>query len=298
MEYLQREPSGALVGVVRSLWLVRGAAQHRQERIFPMPFVHVIVNLSDPYRATDPLSGDVSDPLVTVFCAGLSSHFTLSENPSELFNLGAVLEPDAVSRLGLEPRDITDRVVNAEAALPELAAFRASVLAADLDTAAGGLLDQRGGTGAGGRLDHRRGTADGEKLLDALDAAFALSLRDHAPDPVVRHAVMALTEHPSRTVASVAEECDVSHKSLIERFRRATGVTPKLYATVVRFHRLIDELPLGEDVPWAELAAATGYFDQSHVIRTFKAFTGFTPEVYYRIARLHGRESARFVPVG
>ncbi|MET0842363.1 MAG: helix-turn-helix domain-containing protein, partial [Mycetocola sp.] len=98
-------------------------------------------------------------------------------------------------------------------------------------------------------------------------------------------------------VASVATEFGLSHKSLIERFRRATGVTPKFYATVVRFHRLIDELPLGDDVPWAELAAATGYYDQSHVIRTFKTFTGFTPQDYYRIARTHGRESARFVPV-
>ena len=27
------------------------------------------------------------------------------------------------------------------------------------------------------------------------------------------------------------------------------------------------------------------------------SFTGFTPQDYYRIARTHGRESARFVPV-
>ncbi|MET4636954.1 AraC family transcriptional regulator [Mycetocola sp. 2940] len=277
MDYLQSEPSAALAGVVRSLWLVRGPAQHRLERIFPMPFVHLIVNLSGPYRATDPLTGRTAGPLTGVFCSGLQSHFTLSENPSRLFNLGAVLDPDAVGRLGLEPSAITGRVVTVD--LPALATFREAALAPDLDTAAGGLLDR-------------------QKMLDALDAALVLSLRDEAPDPVVRHAVAALNEQPSRSVASLASECGLSHKSLIDRFRRATGVTPKSYATVVRFHRLIDELPLGEDVPWADLAAATGYYDQSHVIRTFKAFTGFTPQDYYRIARMHGRESARFVPVG
>jgi len=136
-----------------------------------------------------------------------------------------------------------------------------------------------------------------EELLNALDAALVLSLSDTAPDFVVRRAITVLNEHPSRSVASVAAECDLSHKSLIERFRRTTGVTPKFYSMVVRFDRLIDELPLGDDVPWAELSVATGYYDQSHVIRTFKTFTGFTPQDYYRIARTHGRESARFVPV-
>ncbi|MET0933104.1 MAG: AraC family transcriptional regulator [Mycetocola sp.] len=272
MDYLQSEPSAAIAGVVRSLWLVRGTAQHRLERIFPMPFVHVIVNLSGPYRATDPLSGITVEPLTGVFCSGLQSHFTLSENPSTLFNLGAILEPDAVGRLGLDPAAITGRVMNVAADLPGLAQFREAALAeADPDAGA---------------------------LLEALDAALVLSLRDDTPDPVVRRAVTVLTEQPSRSVASVASECELSHKSLIDRFRRATGVTPKFFATVVRFHRLIDELPLGEDVPWAALAAATGYYDQSHVIRTFKAFTGFTPQDYYRIARTQGRESARFVPVG
>lgn len=283
MEYLQREPSGALDGVVRSLWLVRGVAEHRLERIFPMPFAHVIVNLSDPYRATDPLTGVASGPLAAVFCSGLQSHFTLSENPAALFNLGAVIEPDAIGRLGLEPALVTGRVVNVDAVLPDVARFRASALAAVLDTAAGGVDDER--------------REAGEILLEGLDAALVMSLRGGAPDDVVRRAVALLDEHPSRSVASVAAECDLSHKSLIERFRRATGVTPKFYATVVRFYRLIDELPLGDDVPWADLAAATGYYDQSHVIRTFKAFTGFTPQDYYRIARTHGRDSARFVPV-
>ncbi|SFN57856.1 helix-turn-helix domain-containing protein [Mycetocola miduiensis] len=279
MEYLQREPSGVLAGVVRSLWLVRGQAQQSLERIFPMPFVHLIVNLSGPYRATDPLSGVTAEPLTAVFCSGLQRHFTLSENPSALFNLGAVLEPDAVGRLGLDPAEITGRVVNVESVLPDVAGFRQTTLAAaDLDPAAG--------------------PGSGDDLLDALHAALVLSLRDDAPDLVVRRAVAVISADPSRSVASVAEECNLSHKSLIGRFRRATGVTPKFYATVVRFHRLIDELPLGDDVPWAELAAATGYYDQSHVIRTFKTFTGFTPQDYYRIARTHGRESTRFVPVG
>ena len=274
MEYQRRDPSVGLRGVVRSLWLVRGTARQRHERIFPMPFAHLIVNLSGPYRATDPLSGTTSGPLTAVFCSGLQPHFTLSENPDVVFNLGAVLEPDAVGRLGLDPAAITGRVMNVDAGLPHVSRFREAALA--------------GSDPGADAADH---------LLDTLDAALVRSLRSSETDAVIRHVVSVLSEHPTRPVASVAVECGLSHKTLIQRFRRATGVTPKFYATVVRFSRLIDELPLGENVPWAELAAATGYYDQSHVIRTFKSFTGFTPQDYYRIARTHGRESARFVPV-
>lgn len=286
MEYLERRPSSALDGVVRSLWLVRGSVRQRHERIFPMPFVHVIVNLSAPYSATDPLTGLVSGPLPAVFCSGLQPRFTVSENPAALFNLGAVVEPDAVGRLGLEAALITGRVVNVEADLPALAAFRETALAA---------LNRK--PALGDRLAQREGSGENHALLDALDAALVRSLGPGAPDAVVRRAVTLLNEHPPWSVAAVAAACDLSHRTLIERFRRATGVTPKFYATVVRFHRLIDELPLGDDVPWADLAAATGYYDQSHVIRTFKTFTGFTPQDYYRIIRTHGRESARFVPI-
>ena len=65
--------------------------------------------------------------------------------------------------------------------------------------------------------------------------------------------------------------------NLRARFRRATGLTPKRYAELVRFHRLIDATPVAGVAPWSELAADGGYSDQSHVIRDFKRFTGKTP---------------------
>ncbi len=52
------------------------------------------------------------------------------------------------------------------------------------------------------------------------------------------------------------------------------GLAPKRYAELVRFHRLIDRTPLPGGAPWSELAADGGYYDQSHVIRDFKRFSG------------------------
>ena len=80
------------------------------------------------------------------------------------------------------------------------------------------------------------------------------------------------------------------------RFRRATGIAPKRYAELVRFHRLIDRTPVAEAAPWSELAVDGGYYDQSHVIRDFKRFTGFTPAEYHRRVSAAGPDAVRFVP--
>ncbi|MBA3641917.1 MAG: helix-turn-helix transcriptional regulator [Acidobacteria bacterium] len=35
---------------------------------------------------------------------------------------------------------------------------------------------------------------------------------------------------------------------------------------------------IGRSVDWTEIAVGCGYYDQSHLIRDFKRFTGHTPE--------------------
>ncbi len=46
-----------------------------------------------------------------------------------------------------------------------------------------------------------------------------------------------------------------------------------------------------------ELLALADYYDQPHLIRTFRRFSGFTPSEYLRLIRQHGPEYATFVPL-
>lgn len=94
---------------------------------------------------------------------------------------------------------------------------------------------------------------------------------------------------------SLEEVCDIAH--LGERhFRRycleRTGLTPKMLARIVRFRRARLRLAEGSPVSLAQLAVDTGYFDQAHMIRDFRALAGDTP------ARLRdGTRSPNF-PIG
>jgi AraC-like DNA-binding protein len=57
-------------------------------------------------------------------------------------------------------------------------------------------------------------------------------------------------------------------------------VSPKLYCRIQRFQRTVQQLHRGVDIPWAELALACGYYDQSHFANDFRAFSGISPTTY------------------
>lgn len=62
-------------------------------------------------------------------------------------------------------------------------------------------------------------------------------------------------------------------------FLQYTGVAPKHYAKLGRFQRSLALVQQGE-LSLTSIAYECGYFDQSHFIREFKAFTGIAPASY------------------
>src|SRR2546430_16287123 len=108
------------------------------------------------------------------------------------------------------------------------------------------------------------------------------------------------------SLGSLVSELDCSHRTLVERFRTCVGFPPKTIARLLRFNRtmgLLDRLsdsgrnepaskPYIENrkaqsrpafaLPWADIAADCGYFDQSHLIKEFQEFAGSSPTAFLR----------------
>lgn len=264
MEVAGRGVRGPLAEAVRELWFVRGPAPARYERIFPMTDVHLIVNLSPrPYRVLE--SADAPwRTLGPAFCSGLRSRFVVSESPDPIVNAGAVVRADGLRLLGLDPE----------------------VLAGDVSSQR--WFERPTALGP---------DADADAVLDAIEAVLTgLLVAGAAPDPVVRDAIERLEHDPSQPIGPLAAAHGLRHPAFVARFRRATGLTPKRYAELVRFHLLIDRTPVPGAAAWSELAVDGGYYDQSHVIREFKRFTGYTPAEYHRRVSAAGADAARFVP--
>jgi transcriptional regulator GlxA family with amidase domain len=84
----------------------------------------------------------------------------------------------------------------------------------------------------------------------------------------------------------MAQECDLSLRQMERRFQAQVGMTPRLFANIVRFRAVFDKLN-GHDRPdWVSLANNAGYFDQSHMNRDFRRFLGLSPTAY--VTQLRG----------
>lgn len=63
-------------------------------------------------------------------------------------------------------------------------------------------------------------------------------------------------------------------------FERVHGVSPKTFEKFVRFQNTLHHVNYKKDKTYEEIALECGYYDQAHMIREFKLFSGFTPEDY------------------
>lgn len=81
-------------------------------------------------------------------------------------------------------------------------------------------------------------------------------------------------------IGRMAVEIGISHKHLLREFDRCVGLTPKTFARLCAFQRVIQSVGQKPKVEWADTAAKCGYYDQAHLIREFRAFSGLTPANY------------------
>jgi AraC-like DNA-binding protein len=119
-------------------------------------------------------------------------------------------------------------------------------------------------------------------LLDTLIAARLAA----APPPCDRLAwawEQLHAAHGRLDIAALAAEIGWSNRHLIARFRDGFGLPPKTLARVLRFDHAVRLLQRHDTEPnWVALASACGYYDQAHLIRDFRAFSGQTPASFAR----------------
>jgi AraC-like DNA-binding protein len=128
------------------------------------------------------------------------------------------------------------------------------------------------------------------RLLEATDAHARLHivhgwLLAHAgtaaPHPIVAHALRAFDAAPDvHRIGAVAADCRLSPRRFGELFREQVGMSPKRYARLQRFRRVIAQAHGQPRVDWAGIAADCGLHDQSHLVHEFRAFSGMTPGAY------------------
>jgi AraC-like DNA-binding protein len=136
-----------------------------------------------------------------------------------------------------------------------------------------------------------------ERLAMARTADERFHLLEHA---LIEHLYRPLEHHPAVATALqafrapepqlrtsvLARRAGLSERRFIDVFRAEVGITPKRFARIHRFQHLLALVERTPSADWSELAVQCGYFDQSHLIRDFVAFSGLSPTDFLQRQRV------------
>lgn len=89
--------------------------------------------------------------------------------------------------------------------------------------------------------------------------------------------------HPQVSTLQLSEVACLSSKQFGRVFAEYIGTTPKDFLRIVRMQRALYILQQNPASSFAQVAYQCGFSDQSHMIKEFKLFSGYTPAEYLSV---------------
>ena len=258
MRFYHHIPPPPLSEFVELLWLYEGYRQpHAKERLLPDGSMELVINLNeDRVRVYDPHDTGKFRTLCGAVVVGAHSEFFVIDTAQQHSVAGVHFKPGgAFPFLDPPASELHNTLVSLEDLWGRLARqLRERLLEAPTPQARFRILEQ------------------------TLLARAAERLQRHPAVAFALHEFHGLPH--TRTIADVTGQIGLSAKRFIELFSGEVGLTPKLFCRVRRFQRVLRRIGAGRPVEWAAVAADCGYFDQSHFIHDFRAFSGINPSTY------------------
>jgi len=259
MHYQELAPPAELRDLVHRIWLLRGAGDAARapfQRVMPDGRAELIFNLADPFECREG-GGIRAQPLALM--VGPNRRAMEIRPTGSVDLVGVRFRPEALSAwLRMSGEELLDR------------SWALGELPAPLDPT---LLEQL--ALAGGPAPR----------LALLRHHLAPTSSRMAVDTRVRAAVdLALADGRARP-AAIAAAVGMSYRQLSRLFRERLGFGPKPLIRLGRFQRTLRALESPRHHSVAAVASRAGYFDQAHLARDFRLFSGIAPGRYLRETR-------------
>lgn len=215
-------------------------------------------------------------PGQAVFIPAMLPHFVRTQDVGQF--VAVAISPRAVRRVAHEVVSDPGRI-EWEAALPLDDPLLSSIVSSLFDDAVGG---------------YRAGAGYAAALIHALSAHLLSRFTVNSPSPdlkpgtglaraQLRRALDYIQVNLAGEVSldDLAREAGLSRFHFARMFKRSTGVSPHQYVLQCRLERARELLLAGNETI-AEIAAQTGFYDQSHLVAQFKRAFGTTPRGFRR----------------
>jgi AraC-like DNA-binding protein len=251
-------PGPPLSNFIENLWLYHDyASPHLRERIFPNGTFELVFNLrEDELRIYRGPQLDQTSHFSGAIVSGPYGSFFGSDGAEEASVMGVHFKPGgAFPFLGLAANELADFHINLR----------------DIWGGAASELHER--------LSSEPSSARRFRILE--EALISHQFRALEHHPAVALALDRVRSAPSRSfVQTLVREAGISERRFVDVFNFQVGIKPKLFARLKRFQRVLRTVHRSRTLPWGQLALEHGYYDQSHLIRDFLAFSGFSPADY------------------
>ncbi len=122
---------------------------------------------------------------------------------------------------------------------------------------------------------------DVNKVTELTNKKFE-ELSDHHPEKTLTEMVCTHTECQNDGILKTVEGVNYSNRALQKEFKKSTGLTRKQYSKILKLRKTVDYISYPDNVEdnLTSIAYKSGYFDQTHFIKTFKEIVKITPKKF------------------
>ncbi|KQR67720.1 helix-turn-helix domain-containing protein [Pedobacter sp. Leaf176] len=252
MTFTRLEPDPSISHLIECYWMMQSENRTPKiEKIIPDGFTELIFNYRDVYKAKTDGNWYLQSP--NLLAGQISSYFYL-ENTGLTGSCAIKLKPAALTQLyGLNMELYLDKIV-------------------DLDTIPNAIF-----SGLKNIVLPFQGIA---QLKMTLDNHFIQLSKAAGQNPLEQVLELVFNSNGMSPVSELVATAGVSERQLERLFKKYVGLSPKYYSRIIKFNYIFELIKSGKN-SWTEIIYKSGYYDQSHFIRNFKAFTGEDPSSYF-----------------
>jgi AraC-like DNA-binding protein len=267
MKYEIIEPPKTLEKFIRYFSILdydNTSAASNQIKVFADRYPHLVFQ-HDNGRSAFHVNGN---PLPTTFISGIKTKpYTLDINPTHTVTT-VTFYPSAIKTLfGVEVFELNNE-------LPEIRQFAASCL-----------------------NDRLLNTGSHTERIKIMVDFFSKKLSATKYDPVAfTNTKLFNTINSDTTLPRLQQYLNISERQLERKFKASMGISPKLYLRTTRFERALALIRSNSFVNLSDVAYALNFTDQSHFIKDFKEFSGFTPKVFLNQRKALEESTTRLTP--
>lgn len=130
-----------------------------------------------------------------------------------------------------------------------------------------------------------RDTENNEVCIQLIEQ-FLYHRLSALPEYTMRRLSSALSEinhRPQVDLSLLADTACLSTKQFSRIFVEYVGTSPKDFIRIVRVQRALFTMQRNPQMSFAQVAYSCGFSDQSHMIKEFKLFSGYTPQEYLAV---------------